>query len=224
MWLVQDPGSGSFTEWFDNVPKPSLRPEIVKDNEALKASELAGNVVNRAPRTADCPAGNLPLTMASSPALNIVQSRDEVLLGVESNRARFLYTDGRDHSDAKSPEYRPTGYGHSIGHWDGDTLIVDTVGFPARVCDSRHPVMVTPGGGRAKDTTHLTERYRLMDKGEMMSITFAWEDPTVYVQPHTYSYVFKKLHETQPFENNDDLRDASYRDRQYQSVSTPDQK
>src|SRR5437868_7853481 len=222
MWLVQDPGSGSFTEWFDNIPKPSLRPEIVKDNQALKASELAGNVVNRAPRRADCPAGNLPLPMASSPALNLVQARDEVLLGVESNRARFIYTDGRDHSDIKSPEYRPTGYGHSIAHWEGDTLIVDTVGFPARVCDSRHPVMVTPGGGRAKETTHLTERYRLMDKGEMMSITFTWEDPTVYVEPHIYSYVYKKLHDTQPFENNDDLRDAGYRDRQYQSVSTPE--
>src|SRR5215469_247752 len=88
MWLVQDPGSGSFTEWFDNVPKPLLTPAIVKDNEELAASEKAGNVINRAPRTASCPIGNLPLMMASSPALNIVQSSEEVLIGAESNRAR----------------------------------------------------------------------------------------------------------------------------------------
>src|SRR5581483_6582033 len=74
MWLVQDPGSGSFTEWFDNVPKPELRPEIIKDNRALEASARAGNVVNRARRTADCPVGNLPLMMASSPALMIVSA------------------------------------------------------------------------------------------------------------------------------------------------------
>src|SRR5215510_1264137 len=105
MWLVQDPGSGSFTEWYDNVPPPSLTPEIVKDNEALKASERAGNVINRAERSAVCPIGNFPLMMASSPPLNIVTSQDEVLLGAESNRARFIYTDGRGHEEVQSPDY-----------------------------------------------------------------------------------------------------------------------
>jgi hypothetical protein len=224
MWLVQDPGSGSFEEWFDNVPKPALRPEIIKDNQALKASANAGNVVNRARRTAACPIGNLPLMMASSPALNIVQSRDEVLVGVEAARARFIYTDGRDHFDTKLPGYQPTGYGHSIGHWEGDTLVVDTVAFPATVCDTRHPVLVTPGGGRAKDTTHLLERYRLTNGGTMLSVTFTWEDPTVFLKPHTYFYVYKKLPDALPFENNDDLRDAGYRERQLKSVSTPEQK
>lgn len=224
MWLVQDPGSGSFEEWFDNVPKPALRPEIIKDNEALKASANSGNVVNRARRTADCPIGNLPLMMASSPALLIVQGRGETILGIEAARARFIYTDGRDHADTKLPDYRPSGYGHSIGHWEGDTLVVDTVAFPARVCDSRHPVLVTPGGGRAKETTHLVERYRLMDGGESLSITFTWDDPTVYLKPHTYSYMYKRIHDSLPFENNDDLRDAGYRDRQLNSVTTPEQK
>jgi len=72
MWLVQDPGSGSFTDWFNNVPKPKLRPDVIKDNEAQAASEAAGNVVNTAPRLETCPVGNFPLMMASSPALNIV--------------------------------------------------------------------------------------------------------------------------------------------------------
>lgn len=224
MWLVQDPGSGSFEEWFDNVPKPALRPEIIQDNEALKASANSGNVVNRARRTADCPIGNLPLMMASSPALLIAQGRGETILGIEAARARFIYTDGRDHADTKLPGYRPTGYGHSIGHWDGDTFVVDTVAFPARVCDTRHPVLVTPGGGRAKETTHLVERYRLMDNGESLSITFTWDDPTVYLKPHTYSYMYKRIHNSLPFENNDDLRDAGYRERQLNSVSTPEQK
>lgn len=125
-------GSGSFEEWFDNVPKPQLLPEIVKDNQALKASANAGNVVNVARRTAACPVGNLPLMMASSPALNIVAARDEVLVGAEANRARFIYTDGRDHGETKSPGYHPSGFGHSIGHWEGNTVVVDTVAFPAR--------------------------------------------------------------------------------------------
>ncbi len=223
MWLVQDPGSGSFEEWFANVPKPELRPDIIEDNKKLEESAKAGNVVNTARRLATCPVGNLPLMMASSPALNIVAAKDEVLIGAESNRARFIYTDGRDHSETKAPDYRPSGFGHSIGHWEGGTLVVDTVGFPARVCDSRHPIMPTPGGGRAKDTTRLTERIRLVGPDDM-TITFTYEDPTVFLKPHTFTYKFKRVPEGFPFENNDDNRDPAYQQRQLGSVSTPEQK
>src|SRR5262245_43722294 len=203
MWILEDPGSGSWSEWYDNVPKPQLRQDIITENEAIAASERAGNVVNRAPRTADCPVGNLPMMMASSPPLNIVSSRDEVLLGSESNRGRFIYTDGRQHPDVKDPSYVASGFGHSIGRWEGDTLAVDTIGFAPRVCDSRRPVMVTPGGGRAKETTHLVERYRLMNADEL-SVTFTWEDPTVLLAPHTYSYNYKRLPEGTPIENNEE--------------------
>jgi hypothetical protein len=223
MWLVQDPGSGSFEEWFANVPKPELRPEIIEDNKKLEASANAGNVVNTARRTAACPVGNLPLMMASSPALNIVAAKDEVLIGAESNRARFIYTDGRDHSEAKAPDYRPSGFGHSIGRWENGALVIDTVAFPARVCDTRHPIMPTPGGGRAKDTTHLTERIRLAGPDEM-TITFTYEDPTIFLKPHTFTYKFKRVAEGSPFENNDDNRDPAYQQRQLGSVSTPEQK
>ena len=224
MWIVQDPGSGNWAEWYDNVPKPSLRPEIIKDNEAIAAREAAGGVINRAERLASCPFGNLPMMMASSPPLNIVQSKDEILIGAESNRGRFVYTDGRPHPDTKSPDYIPTGLGHSVGHWEGDTLVVDTVGFPPKVCDTRRPVMMTPGGGRAKETTHLVERYRLIEGGEMLSVTFTWEDPTVLLAPHTYSYKYKKLSSTTPIENNDDPSDAAYQQRQLESVIPPLQK
>jgi hypothetical protein len=203
LWIVQDPGSGSWAEWFDNVPKPQLQPDIITDNQRIVASESAGNVVNRMPRTAACPVGNLPMMMASSPPLNIVASRDEVLIGSESGRGRFIYTDGRSHPDVKDPAYVPTGFGHSIGRWEGDTLVVDTVGFPPRVCDSRRPVMLVPGGGRAKDTTHLVERFRLAGPDEL-SVTFTWEDSTVFLAPHTYSYTYKRLPEGIPIENNEE--------------------
>jgi hypothetical protein len=203
LWIVQDPGSGSWAEWFDNVPKPQLQPDIITDNQRIVASESAGNVVNRMPRTAACPVGNLPMMMASSPPLNIVASRDEVLIGSESGRGRFIYTDGRSHPDVKDSSYVPTGFGHSTGRWEGDTLVVDTIGFPPRVCDSRRPVMLVPGGGRAKDTTHLVERFRLAGPDEL-SVTFTWEDSTVFLAPHTYSYTYKRLPEGIPIENNEE--------------------
>src|SRR5262245_29693352 len=144
LWLVQDPGSGSWAAWFNNVPKPTLRPEIATENQEIEKREAAGNVVNTMPRRPDCPVGNLPMLMASSPPLNIVVARDEVLIAAESSRGRFIYTDGRQHPDTKAPSYVPSGFGYSIGRWEGDTLVVDTIGFPSRVCDSRRPVMLVP--------------------------------------------------------------------------------
>jgi hypothetical protein len=203
LWLVQDPGSGSWSAFFNNVPKPALRPDIVKANVEMEAREAGGNVVNTMPRRPDCPVGNLPMMMASSPPLSIVAARDEVLIAAESGRGRFIYTDGRGHPDIKAPSYLPTGFGHSIGRWEGDTLVVDTVGFPPRVCDSRRPVMLVPGGGRAKETSHLVERFRLMDP-DTLSVTFTWEDPTVYLRQHAYSYIYKRIPEGIPIENNED--------------------
>ena len=108
----------------------SSNPRSSRTTKGWLASERAGNVVNRAQRTATCPVGNLPMMMASSPPLNIVSARDEILIGAESNRGRFIYTDGRPHPDVKAPAYVASGFGHSIGHWEGDTLVVDTIGFP----------------------------------------------------------------------------------------------
>jgi hypothetical protein len=218
LWILQDPGSGSWSEWFDNVPKPQLQPDIIADNQRIAASEAAGNVVNRAPRTAACPVGNLPMMMASSPPINIVVARDEVLMGAESGRGRFIYTDGRSHPDVKNPSYVPSGFGHSIGHWEGDTLVVDTIGFAPRVCDSRRPVMLVPGGGRAKDTTHLVEQYRLAGADEL-SVTFTWEDPTVFLAPHTYSYTYRRVPEGIPIENNEDPATAQP-DRAYTTTKS----
>ena len=203
LWLVQDPGSGNWSAWFNNVPKPAVRPEIIKDNAEIEAREAAGNVVNTMPRRADCPVGNLPMMMASSPPLNIVAAQGEVLIAAEAGRGRFIYTDGRPHPDTKALFYVPSGFGHSTGRWEGDTLVVDTLGFPARVCDSRRPVMLVPGGGRAKDSTHLVERFRLVDR-DTLSVSFTWEDPTVFLKPHTYSYTYKRVPEGIPIENNDD--------------------
>lgn len=223
LWLVHDPGSGDWSSFFDNVPKPEITPEIVKMNADDNGRVAAGNIVNTGGRGGNCPAGNLPMMMASSPPLNIVQSHDEILIGSESGRGRIIYMDGRKHSDPSTPGYAPSGSGDSIGHWEGNTLVVDTTGFPARVCDTRWPIMRVPGGGRAKDTTHLTEHIKLVNGGKQLSVTFTWEDPTIYLTPHTYTYLYDFLPHGTPEEGGNDLSDAAYLQRQTQSVIPPPQ-
>jgi len=224
LWLVQDPGSGSFGAFMNGVPKPELKPEIIKENEAA-AADAEKNIFHNLNDHSGCTeGGNFPLMMASSPPLNIVQSKDEVFIGAESGRARFIYTDGRQHQDIKSPEYQATGFGDSIGHWEGDVLVVDTIGFPHRMCGGRTPYLETPGGGRALPTTHLTERYEMSSDRQFLTITYTWDDPAVYLKPHTYSYKYKYLEGAAPFESEDSARDASYQQRLQSSTVPPPQK
>jgi hypothetical protein len=203
MWLVQDPGSGSWTDWFFNavsLPKPQLHPSVIAENRMLDERERQGGVVNTVQRRLDCPSGSIAMSMASSSPLNIVQGRTELLMGQEAGRNRTIALDGRPLPDMKSPTFIPTGAGYSVGRWEGRVLVVDTIGFATDVCDSRRPSGgAAPGGGRVRQTTKLTERYVL--EGDTLSVTFTWADPTVYLTPYTYTYTYKKLPLAEPFEN-----------------------
>jgi hypothetical protein len=187
-WVVQDPGSGSFNEWFFKGPGPQaqVHPEVAKLNAAEDALLAAGNVTNTMPQRPDCPRGNLPLAWASSGIQTLTLTPTEAkMTGVT------IYLDGRPHPDVKSPDFVPSAMGHAIGRWEGDTLVAELIGFPAKSCDSRYPNYRVPGGGRISESTHLVQRFRLTDP-DTLEIVFTWNDPKIYVKPHTYTYYYKR--------------------------------
>jgi len=89
---------------------------------------------------------------------------------------RSVYMDGRAHPD--SSERFETG--HSIGRWDGDTLVVDTANF----ADHRSPYQIGVPSGAHK---HVVERYRLADDGRRLNVDFMLEDPEFLAQPLHHS-------------------------------------
>jgi hypothetical protein len=89
-------------------------------------------------------------------ALEILMTPGRVtMLGEgDGNRLRRIYTDGRKHPDDPDLSF----HGHSIGHWEGDTLVVDTVGIlPQAWVAISQAVGITNGGD-----THISERIRLI--------------------------------------------------------------
>jgi len=124
----------------------------------------------------------VPYVMEGS-TIDILQSLNtrEILISSSlRSPARHIYTDGRGHVNPDT--FDPVSNGHSIGKWQGDTLVVDTVGF------STEGLTAIPGGGRRTPDSHLTERYRLLNGGNRLSVIFTWEDPKVFTQPHTYEF------------------------------------
>jgi len=86
---------------------------------------------------------------------------------------RTIYLDGRKHPDTLTPTY----YGHSIGWWEGDTLVVDTVGFNERFWIDRGQLPHT-------DKLHLIEKYTRTSL-ETMRYELTVDDPAAYTAPFT---------------------------------------
>lgn len=170
-----DVGGGSFGGIFDKIiPKAALAPAVVKANQEQAARQNAGDVVSFTSKWCMTPA--YPFFMQHSATWSIAQSANE-LVQVSETAAfpRHVYLDGRAHPAKANLEGSTTG--HAVGRWEGDTLVVDTVGFVSGG---------TPGGGRIGPNTHLTERFRLIDGGKKLSVTFTWTDDQIYLKPHTY--------------------------------------
>ena len=84
--------------------------------------------------------------------------------------------------------FDPSTSGDSIAHWEGDTLVADTIGF-----HSTRGVTSIPGGGYRTEKSHLVERYKLIQNGNVLSVTFTWTDPTVFAAPQTYEFRYYRL-------------------------------
>lgn len=101
----------------------------------------------------------------------------------DSNRLRRIYTDGREH-----PEYvDPTYHGHSIGHWEDDTLVVDTVGILPEV----YLAISEATGVRNGGDVHVVERIYLADS-DTMHVDLTITAPQVLLEPWETRRIYER--------------------------------
>jgi hypothetical protein len=154
---------------------PGVTPAILQERAATDAHAIRW-----------CNYLGMPAMMDAVRPLDIRQGRREVAIQPEVNATpRHMYLN-RGHINPD--EFDPTTNGDSVGNWEGDTLVVTTVGFAAE-----KGLTAIPGGGFRTASTRLTERYRLLENGSLLSVTFTWEDPTVFARSHTYEFRYRRL-------------------------------
>jgi len=134
-----------------------------------------------------CLPRGVPATMlARDYPWKIVQAPGVILtLYDESLHYRQILTDGR----ALPVDPAPTWFGYSIGKWDGDTLVVDTMGF-------NDETWLDDGGHPHTDALHVTERFRRRNVGTM-DIDITIDDPKAYTKPWTATVRFELLPDTE---------------------------
>lgn len=136
--------------------------------------------------------------------LQILDGGNQIVIFTETIiQPRRIYMDGRGHPD--DPD--PTWLGHSVGHWEGDTLVVDTVGTNGRGRALNGLISNGPGGPAstaprlpASDQLHLVERIRLLEDGQVLEDTITIEDSKTYLRPFTFKKYFQRRPDIDLFE------------------------
>jgi hypothetical protein len=181
---------------------PHLTPEYAAKYAAYQERQKHG--LEQQTETANCVPPGMPQIMAQPYPVEFLFTPGKVTVAIEAySQMRRIYTDGRKHPDDPDPTFQ----GNSIGHWEGDTLIVDTVGF---VPSS----LIAPGVGHS-DGMHVKERLRRISD-DVMEIQTTIEDPKVLTEPFTSVRHYKRhkdwdLQEYICSQNNRDSSDAEGR-------------
>jgi hypothetical protein len=138
----------------------------------------------------------------------LVQKPEKLaILFEQNNMFHVVPTDGRDHSK----NLYPTWLGDSVGHWEGDTLVVDTIGFNGETWLDTQPERLT------SDALHVVERFSRPDYDHIQYEITA-SDPKMYTKPWKNTRVFvlmapgQELLEYSCDENNKEITEGHITD------------
>jgi hypothetical protein len=141
----------------------------------LRAERMSNNQKNN-PDALCLPMGLMQLHLHPQPR-KMVQTPGLIVMMYEGNEGlRQIFTDGRALPE-RNEDLQPWWYGYSAGHWEGDTLVVETIGF-------RDDVWLDVQGSPLTNRGKMTERFRRLNYGTLQ-IDVTIEDPSAYTEPFT---------------------------------------
>jgi hypothetical protein len=167
---------------------PGVPRAVVNAVKGSPDVHLAGNGVrSNAPWLACNPMG-FPRLMNDDEPMEFIVTKDKILQVFQwEHRIRYLWTDGRELPSGQSLEnLGPAWYGHSVGKWDGNTLVVNTVGMEERAWLDN---LGYPKSFHAR----LEEKWRLTDSNTL-EVQLTLYDPEYYTAPYVGSKkTFKRV-------------------------------
>jgi hypothetical protein len=153
---------------------PALTPSYAACKKAFDANPPEDS------EAANCLPPGMPGIMGQPYPMEFLLTPGQVTIVIEAyTQVRHIYTDGR--SLPADPDLKF--HGTSVGRWEGDTLVVDTVGFS--------PLTQLERGVPHGDRMRIRERFRLTDP-DTMSIETTITDPDVLASPFTSTRVLKR--------------------------------
>jgi hypothetical protein len=149
---------------------------------------------------ANCLPQGVPKIDSAPLPYKIFQEPDVVVIIYEAfDQFRQIFMDGRPLPKDPNPQW----FGYSVGHWDGDTLVVESSGFNGKA-------WLDQVGHPSTESLRVTERFHRRDLGHM-DITSTVNDPGAYTKPWTYTQPLTLMVDTDLLElvcneNNRDIQ------------------
>jgi hypothetical protein len=159
--------------------KPWVKEVMKKDNDEVLAGKIAFT-----PSSSCMPAGVpgfLALAGNANPYWFLQTPKEVVIMRAADSQVRHVYLDVPHSADPK-----PTWYGESVGHFEGDTLVIDTIGLNAKTFVDAYRTPHT-------EKLHVVERWRMANDRQSMEVTFTVEDPDTYNEPWSGTRRFRRV-------------------------------
>jgi len=164
------PEDASFTaNWFGDDRNPILQPWTAEAVRIQRERESKGLADASAFTT--CRPMGVPFILTYVRPIQFLQTPDRVYIVYQyDHQSRIVYLN-RPHSKDLKPSY----YGESVGHYEGDTLVVDTIGMNDKTWTDRF-------GTPHTDQLHVVERYSVTnsDGGKRLNVLFTVRDPGAF--------------------------------------------
>jgi len=183
--------------------QPALKPAAMKEYQDRLAAIRAANAKGAplASGYVDCLGDGMPSMMAAMFPIEFLQSPGQVTVIEEAfTQVRRIKL---DQPQKKIDDVEPGFYGHSVGRWEGDTLMVDTIGIKENI---RYNNVPHSPQLRIKEKIHLVAPNVLWDEVTM-------EDPVMLEKPFTIYYAYRRMPDYTLLEyiceDNREFRDAN---------------
>ena len=183
--LGESPNSKYFRDILSNF-KPGEEPLTSAGVELLRKHSQPG-AFNP---TLNCLPDGVPHANLLPEPFKIIQTPSEIVMLYEVETTfRQIFTDGRKQLTDPSPSWM----GYSVGNWEGDTLVVNTVGF-------NHLSWLDARGHGHSEEMHVEERFHRRDFGHL-EVTLTVTDPKTFTKPITIDFVEQLLPDTDLLEH-----------------------
>jgi hypothetical protein len=180
-----------------DLTNPTLQPWTRERLRRVNERVASGEVV-AIPKERCWPVG-MPgfLLLPATPVYFLQTAKDVRMIWMQDHQIRDVRLDAQHPADVK-----PSWYGDSVGHYEGDTLVVDTVGITTKAYVDNYQTPHT-------EALHVVERYHLLDGGNTLEVNVLVEDPGAFTTPWNAIQRYRKvnrgpLNEMACAENNDD--------------------